>query len=207
MPNYRRYRALGGCFFFTVCVAEGIALRLTDHIEPLREAYLSAQIAGPFQCDAMVVLPDHMHMVWRMPVGDTNYARRIAHLKSQFSRRMRRAGFIPPAPIGADNGGVNPALRRKGELGLWQSRFWEHRIRDAADWETHVTYCWQDPVRHSLSARASDWPYSSIHQDLKHGHVDANWAPKRLLPSGEFGERASSLSSLHAAALPRAASG
>lgn len=33
---------------------------------------------------------------------------------------------------------VNPALRRKGEVGVWQLRFWEHHIRDETNFAAHV---------------------------------------------------------------------
>ena len=85
---------------------------------------------------------------------------------------MGRAGFTPPPPVGRVNGGVNPALRRKGEVGLWQPRFWEHHIRDEQDYANHVRYCWINPVKHGLVERAVDWPYSSIHRDIGRGIVE-----------------------------------
>ncbi len=97
-----------------------------------------------------------------------------------------RAGFIPPPPVGRVNGGVNPALRRKGEIGLWQPRFWEHHIRDGPDHANHVRYCWINPVKHRLVERAVDWPYSSIHRDIACGIVEPEWAG--AVPGGQFGE-------------------
>ncbi len=84
------------------------------------------------------------------------------------------------------NGGVNPVLRRKGEIGLWQPCFWEHHIRDEADYASHVRYCWINPVKHGLVARAADWPHSSIHRDLVRGSVEPEWSG--ALPEGEYGE-------------------
>ncbi len=80
---------------------------------------------------------------------------------------MRRAGFTPPPPTGWENGGVNPALRRKGEVGLWQPRFWEHHIRNQADFTNHLRYCWFNPVQQGLVERAEDWPYSSLHRNTR----------------------------------------
>ena len=58
---------------------------------------------------------------------------------------------------------MNPALR-KGEVGIWQKRFWEHHIRDAGDFEAHLRYCLLTPVKLGLVKRPEDWPYSSIHR-------------------------------------------
>lgn len=110
--------------------------------------------------------------VWTLPAGDADFSTRWGAIKARFSMAMRRAGFIPPAPVGRPRGGVNPALRRKGEIGLWQPRFWEHHIRGEADYANHVRYCWINPVKHGLAARAVDWPYSSTHRDIRRGRVE-----------------------------------
>jgi putative transposase len=50
-------------------------------------------------------------------------------------------------------------------VGIWQKRFYEHHIRDEADFNAHVRYCWINPVKHGLVERPEDWPYSSYHRD------------------------------------------
>ena len=131
----------------------------------------------PFGIDAWVILPDHMHCLWTLPEGDSDYAIRIGAIKSRFSRELRRSGFTPtPAqnPNGARGGrersgtarrvGVNPDLH-KDEAPIWQKRFWEHHIRDEADFTAHLHYCWMNPVKHGLVSHPRDWPYSSWHRD------------------------------------------
>ncbi len=39
---------------------------------------------------------------------------------------------------------------RRGELGLWQRRFWEHQIRDDAEYTRHADYTHYNPVNHGL---------------------------------------------------------
>lgn len=176
MPNYLRNRVPGGTYFFTLCLADRCSGALVNHIDTFRLAYAHTKRDLPWQDEALVVLPDHLHAVWTLPEGDADYSRRWGAIKARFSRAMGRAGFIPPPPIGRVNGGVNPALRRKGEVGLWQPRFWEHTIRNDADLATHIAYCWGNPVKHGLVKCAVDWPYSSIHRDIQLGRVDAEWA-------------------------------
>ena len=167
MPNYIRRKQAGGTYFFTVNLAQRGSWMLVDRVGDLRTAVATVRKVRPFAVDAWVVLPDHMHCVWTLPPGDWDYATRIGSIKAQFSMACRRAGFIPPPPIGLENGGVNPALRRKGEIGLWQPRFWEHTIRDERDYWMHVKYCWVNPVKHGFVKQSQDWAYSSVHKDTR----------------------------------------
>ena len=186
MPNYRRPHVTGGKVFFTLCLAERGGELLVQEVSRLRQAVTEVKAARPFAIRAWVVLPDHLHAIWELPEGDGDYSGRWAAIKARFSMDMRRAGFIPPLPVGRKNGGVNPALRRKGEVGLWQPRFWDHHIRDEADLAAHLHYCWANPVKHGLVKRAEDWPFSSIHRDIRLGLLD----PDQLghIPDGDFGE-------------------
>jgi putative transposase len=152
MSNYIRPRVSGATIFFTVNLADRSSDLLTREIGTLRNAVRSTLRERPFQIDAWVVLPDHMHCIWTLPAGDADYVNRWRIIKARFSRSM------PFAPRRASN------VRRR-EHGLWQRRYWEHHIRDQADWENHVAYCWQNPVKHGLVSEPCDWPFSSWHRD------------------------------------------
>jgi hypothetical protein len=59
-------------------------------------------------------------------------------------------------------GGYATAARR--ELGLsevWQPKPTNHRIRDAADYEKHRDYIFDNPVRAGLTPYPEDFPFSS----------------------------------------------
>ena len=165
MPRYVRPKAKGATVFFTVALAARGGDLLVREVNRLRQAVRATKAERPFRIDAWVVLPDHLHAVWTLSEGDAGYSVRWGAIKARFSMALRRAGFTPPLPVGRANGGVNPALRRKGEVGLWQPRFWEHHIRDEEDFRAHVRYCWINPVKHGLVARPEDWPWSSVHRD------------------------------------------
>jgi len=63
MPNYRRYRVPGGCYFFTVNLLERHPDDLlVRHIDLLRAAVRRVRRTHPFHIDAWVVLPDHLHL-------------------------------------------------------------------------------------------------------------------------------------------------
>ncbi|MCB1330412.1 MAG: transposase [Maritimibacter sp.] len=175
MTNYRRVSIPGGTFFFTVALADRTASTLVDRIDALRRAFDATRRERPFRTDAFVVLPDHLHAVWTLPEDDADFSTRWRLIKTRFVREIGAS-----APRSASK-------HAKAERGVWQRRFWEHAIRDETDLAMHVRYCWGNPVKHGLVARATDWPFSSIHRDVRAGRVDPQWAGPVL--DGAFGER------------------
>jgi putative transposase len=167
MPNYRRKYRPGGSYFFTVTLAERGSHLLVDRIDDLRAAYEAVVLELPVRTEAIVVMPDHIHAVWTLPEGDADFSTRWKKIKTRFSWAVRDGGN------GGGNGGLSPTLRvsaskrAKGEVGVWQRRFWEHMIRDEDDFAAHVHYCHANPVKHGFVARAEDWPYSSVHREMR----------------------------------------
>ena len=154
MPNYIRPQVSGASIFFTVTLqARGTRL-LVDQIAILREAVAVTKAERPFHIDAWVVLPDHLHCIWTLPGGDSDFSTRWRLIKARFSRAL-------------PEGILRQSYLARQERGIWQRRFWEHHIRDVADMAAHVNYCWINPVKHGLVERPEDWPYSSIHRDLR----------------------------------------
>ena len=136
---------------------------LVDHVEQLREAVRRARAARPFRIDAWVVLPDHMHCVWTLPEGDSDYSTRWRDIKRRFSKSLPKAEIL------------NASRARRGERGIWQRRFWEHTIINEADYSAHIDYVHLNPVKHGLVTRAIDWPYSSFHRYVAAGMYSENW--------------------------------
>ena len=83
---------------------------------------------------------------------------------------------------------ISVVRRARHERGIWQRRFWEHLIRDEADYARHVEYCYINPVKHGLVSRVRDWPHSSFHRDARAGIVPLDWAGE-IVSNDEFGER------------------
>jgi putative transposase len=177
MTNYRRNQLAGGSFFFTVNLAERHLHLLTEHIDQLRTAFRETRRHHPFTIDAMVVLPDHLHTVWTLPDGDTDFATRWRLIKSAFSRSLTTGERI------------SESRAAKGERGIWQRRYWEHTIRDDNDFARHADYIHINPVKHRLVARVRDWPYSSFHRMVKLGVYPEDWAGDVSNDGEEFGER------------------
>jgi putative transposase len=64
MPNYCRTFVPGGCWFFAVNLLERRQRLLANYLDALRTAVTVTRAKYPFEIDAMVVLPDHLHAVW-----------------------------------------------------------------------------------------------------------------------------------------------
>ena len=150
---------------------------LVEHIGPLREAFQIVRKRHPFALDAIVVLPDHLHAIWTLPDDDADYATRWRLIKSTFSRAVPQSERI------------SLSRHAKAERGIWQRRYWEHTIRDEADFARHVDYIHINPVKHGLVSRVRDWPYSSFHRMVREDVYPADWAGDRAEITGDFGER------------------
>src|ERR1700688_1567329 len=67
MVRYRRNFVPGGTFFFTVTLLDRRSSVLVERIAALRSAFRAARNERPFAIDAVVVLPDHLHVVMTLP--------------------------------------------------------------------------------------------------------------------------------------------
>lgn len=164
MPNYRRYRVPGGSYFFTVNLLERSSELLITHIELLRKAVATARAARPFHIDAWVVLPDHLHCVWTLPPGDHDFSSRWREIKKYFSRHLPNTERL------------SSVRAARHERGIWQRRFWEHALRDDADYAAHVDYVHINPYKHGYVERVADWPYSTFHRYVRLGLYPMDWA-------------------------------
>ncbi|MEO0669202.1 MAG: hypothetical protein AAFZ99_14920 [Pseudomonadota bacterium] len=88
MSHYRRLRIPGATYFFTVKLAHRGGDLLVSHIDALRAVYAATHCEQPFQTDAIVVLPDHLHAVWTLPPGDADFSSRWRKIKARFSRSV-----------------------------------------------------------------------------------------------------------------------
>ena len=100
MTDYRRNHVAGATYFFTVNLFDRRGDLLVRHIDTLREAVRTIRVCAPFHIDAWVVLPDHMHCLWTLPEGDTDFSRRWQVIKTEFSKRMPKTEHRTASRIG-----------------------------------------------------------------------------------------------------------
>jgi putative transposase len=161
MSTYRRYREPGATVFLTIATWQRSPIfHGTGAVERLRRALRVVMAESPFVFEAAVILPDHLHFLWTMPDGDSNYSKRAGRMKALFTR---------------DADGEPSPLTVRREASNWQPRFIEHTIRDEADFKNHLDYIHYNPVRHGLCRCAHEWPYSSFKKWCGIGEYEHSW--------------------------------
>ncbi|PAU52327.1 transposase [Pseudomonas sp. PIC25] len=163
MVNYRRIYLKGGTYFITLTLRNRKSDLLVRRIDILRDAVRDARRRRPFDLPAVVVMPEHMHLLIRLPMEDDDHSARIRDIKSGFVKGLRATGEAI-------------RLNRRGEADVWQARYWEHCIRDEPDYAAHVDYIHYNPVKHGLVALAKDWPWSSFRRYVERGDLPLDWA-------------------------------
>ena len=174
--KYRRAFVKNGTYFFTVNLLERKTWLLIEYIDLLRLAFHKVKMRHPYRIDAMVILPDHLHIIMTLPKSDANYSKRWNLIKGYFSRSIEKAEKL------------SNSRKLKRERGIWQRRFWEHMIRDDEDFENHINYIHYNPVKHGYVNNPVDWKHSSIHQYITKNILPLNWASKVNELDTEFGE-------------------
>lgn len=171
--QYRRCILPGGTFFFTVVTHERFPyFRDETAIELMEDAIRYVQKRHPFTVLAFVYLPDHLHMLWQLPEGDSDYPTRWSLIKSYFSRKFPNRPLV-----------TSQSRQSKGEQGIWQRRYWEHTCCDQQDIEHHLDYIHYNPVKHGYVIKPNLWKYSSLNRFVSEGLCSLDWAveiPVRL---------------------------
>ena len=164
--NYRRVYIPGGTYFFTVVTYQRRPILSSPaRVEQLRSAFRYTIERMPFTIVASAILPDHMHFIWALPAGQTDFSTRWRLIKSHFTRSMEPLKTPSDAPSRAG----------KGEKDIWQRRFWEHLLFDEVDLTRHIDYIHYNPVKHGLVRSPIEWKFSSFHQYLDMGMVSPDW--------------------------------
>jgi len=145
MSIMHRFPLPGQTQFFTLRLARAGGSLLVDHIEDLRAAWAAMVAEHPTVCVAMVVLPDHLHAVLTLPQGPRAVSARWSQFRRDFAQRV-----APEAPET-----------------IWQPEILIQPLRDSAEVNRALAACWEAPVRLGLAKHPEDWPYSSLHRDMR----------------------------------------
>ena len=110
---------------------------------------------------AFVVMPDHIHVLL---TPQTSLEKAVQFIKGGFSYRAKKE-------LGSN-------------MEVWQKGFSDHRIRDLADYDGHVVYIDENPVRKRLCERASEFPYSSADSGFELNPVPQGLKPESIEETG-----------------------
>ena len=184
MPNYRRDRSPGGTWFFTVVAFERRPIFCRKKFRnSLKLSILKTRESHPFEINAWILLPDHLHCVWTLPENDADFSTRWKLIKQYVSRDCQST-----FPMQARR---SVSKKKRRESSIWQRRFWEHSIVSEKDFENHLNYLHYNPVKHGYCQAPCQWPYSSFHKYQAMGVYPEDWAatePPILNDKIMFGE-------------------
>ena len=165
MSRLLRYFAPGQTCFVT-SVTNNRRNILVEHHDLIYRAIRHARKTYDFAPVAWVIIPDHFHFLLTCPNGDTSQI--IKSVKLSFSRRWRELSGVS-GPV-------------------WQSRFWDHIIRDEEDFKRHFDYIHYNPVKHRWTGKPSEWNLSSFGLYLRKGIYQGDWSDETVGSDDEFGE-------------------
>ena len=154
MSNYKRYYFNGYSYFITM-VTQGRTPILIENIDLLRDSFKRSKQRYSYRIDAIIILPDHIHMIIT-PKNAQDYSKIISHIKRSFVYGLDKT-LKEEAKLRLSSSNYNRKLS-----GIWQKRFYEHTIRDEKDWLDKMHYIRHNAVKHALVDSWEAWKYSSF---------------------------------------------
>lgn len=159
MRNVRRFYIPNAIVFLTL-VTKGrrhlFDLEHPRHVEMFFDKMRVVRESKPFKLLAYVFLPDHVHLLIR-PMGKVNFSSILQSVKRSYTFEYKNYYGV------------------EGSLSLWQHRFWDHITRNEKDLERHFDYVHWNSVKHELTAKPEDWPYSSYLHWVEKGYYEIGW--------------------------------
>lgn len=194
MALYKRNYEKGGTYFFTVVAYKRQKIFVGPSIDILRTCFKNIIQQAPFVIEAIVVLPDHLHVIWQLPDGDKDFSTRWKKIKTDFSIKYQHI-------TGPTDQKISESMQKKGERGIWQRRFWEHTIRDENDFKVHCDYIHYNPVKHGYVQAPGKWLHSSFRRFVKAGVAGRNWGRMNFIKLVGFTHPTNPCTRLRSAAL------
>jgi len=155
--NYRRIHLDGYSYYLTLVTHRRRPL-LIEHIDILRRAFALSKTKYHYTIDAIVVLPDHLHMIIT-PNNAAEYPKIVSHIKRAFVYGFKSK--LPEQKID-----LSTSQYRRKHSGIWQERYYEHTIRNDKDWQEKMNYICNNPVKHGWVSRADQWVHSSCNNRI-----------------------------------------
>ena len=152
MANYRRIFLDGYSYYLTIVTHQRNPI-LIENIELLRESFRVSKRQYQYKIEAVVVLPDHIHLIIRPKIAK-EYPHIIRTIKQHFSKYCDSSYY--------EHLEQSNSRWRAGYRAVWQKKYYEHTIRNEKDFLEKVTYMQNNPIKHGLVDDAREWQYSSF---------------------------------------------
>lgn len=119
-----------------------------ENIELLRESFRESKRFFTYSIDAIVVLPDHIHMIIT-PKNVRDYPKIVKSIKYNFSKHFN-----------LEEEQSYSRYKRKIKP-IWQKRYYEHTIRDEKDYARCLEYICNNPLKYQYVDNDAKWEYMS----------------------------------------------
>ena len=130
-----------GTYFITASTFQKQCLLQTARMAGLlTDVLFHYRKLGKFQLHEFVIMPNHFHLLIT-PIFPVALEKAIQFIKGGFSYRAKKdLGFIDE---------------------IWQTSFYDRRVRDAAEYARFRHYIHMNPVRRGLAPTAGEFEHSS----------------------------------------------
>ena len=159
MSKLLRYYGSGQIYFVTAVTYHRLAI-LADHTDLFWESIGKIKEITEFDLIAWVIMPDHFHVL--IDPKTSSLAGIMKRVKISFAFLYREKLHL-----------------YRGRT--WQSRYWDHVIRDQKDWNHHVDYVHYNPVKHRMARSPFAWKESSIHKYFAEGYYSKDWGSLEMI--------------------------
>jgi putative transposase len=153
MPKYRRVFKENHSYFLTITTYQRNPI-LIKNIELLRESFRRSKEKYNYNIDAIVILPEHFHLLLT-PQNATDYPKIIASIKAYFSMHCDEKYYAHLEQT--------HSRHKKRYKAVWQKKYYEQTIKNEKDFNVHLKYIYNNPVKHGLVEKSEDWVYSSFY--------------------------------------------
>ncbi len=152
MANYKRIFLSGYSYYLTIVTHQRNPI-LLENIALLRESFRVSKTKYNYNIDAIVILPDHFHMIITPKIA-TEYPQIVRAIKYHFSTYLEEHYYAHVKQ--------SSSRSKRGSKAIWQKRYYEHTIRNEKDFMEKLTYMYHNPVKHKYATDANAWEYSSF---------------------------------------------
>ncbi|MDP8256221.1 MAG: transposase [Candidatus Alcyoniella australis] len=162
--NRRRPKMGGDTHFITIKIQDKHPVfQEKKAVQSLRECIRKVQSRYPFEVEALVTMPDHLHLILTLPQDDDVLNLRVQAIQTAFAKTYGR---------NLDLGKDSPDSSRVRQSTIWRRRYCNHLICDDADLAKHIEYVFWNPVKHGLVKNPSSWPYCNMSRKSRNGHTN-----------------------------------
>ena len=154
MADYKRIFQTGYSYYITMVTHRREPI-LIEHIALLRKSFQLSKKRYRYRIDAIVILPDHLHMIIT-PENAEEYPNIISHIKRSFVYGLAN-DYKEKAKMT-----LSRSSYRRKRSGIWQKRYYEHTIRNEKDMLEKMQYLYHNPIKHGYVDEADRWEYSSF---------------------------------------------